>query len=372
MEIILATAVVVLSLCLAVLQIVRNVRFKALADRRQKMIPVLLGVNAALVLCDASAGTGFVERASVDVCLAVTALSVMALSLNEHCRWIRIVYSVLIVQAVLAAYYALCAFGVFPQPPVCLPLVLLFLVAAGHLAVYAYCLWIRVCNVRLLIQSGNVWSYVCLAVDLAYLAFFLFYALSSAALIYVGWLCSPWLLLLLNMLLVGLAGALVFRISYDSLFVVCRENERLIIESMKISTAESSAAANREKAVYKDLYDRLVAYFEAEKPFLRGDLTINDVVEKVFSNKLYISRAISHYTGRNFCQFVNYYRVMYSVDCFRQNTDLKVSELWSLCGFNSIVSYNMAFRLFMGENPSDWCRAEKIRLSRKKTIFAAD
>ena len=174
------------------------------------------------------------------------------------------------------------------------------------------------------------------------------------------------------MLLVGLAGALVFRISYDSLFVVCRENERLIIESMKISTAESSAAANREKAVYKDLYDRLVAYFEAEKPFLRGDLTINDVVEKVFSNKLYISRSISHYTGRNFCQFVNYYRVMYSVDCFRQNTDLKVSELWSLCGFNSIVSYNMAFRLFMGENPSDWCRAEKIRLSRKKTIFAAD
>jgi hypothetical protein len=36
-----------------------------------------------------------------------------------------------------------------------------------------------------------------------------------------------------------------------------------------------------------------------------------------------------------------------------------------MCGFNTIVSYNMAFKLFMGENPSDWCRKEKIRIFRK-------
>ena len=117
--------------------------------------------------------------------------------------------------------------------------------------------------------------------------------------------------------------------------------------------------------IFKDIYDRVLEYFETEKPFLNGDLTINDIVAVVYTNKLYISRAISQSTGRNFCQFVNYHRVMYSVECFRKNPELKIAELWPMCGFNTIVSFNMAFRLFMGENPSDWCRKEKIKLFRK-------
>ena len=134
---------------------------------------------------------------------------------------------------------------------------------------------------------------------------------------------------------------------------------------MKLAPVEVAGMGSRDNDVFKDIYERVVEYFEREKPFLNGDLTINDIVSVVFTNKLYISRAISQYTGRNFCQFVNYYRVMYSVECFRRNPELKVAELWPMCGFNTIVSYNMAFRLFMGENPSDWCRKEKIRMSRK-------
>jgi transcriptional regulator GlxA family with amidase domain len=49
------------------------------------------------------------------------------------------------------------------------------------------------------------------------------------------------------------------------------------------------------------------------------------------------------------------------MQCFRENPDLKIYELATMSGFNSIVSYNMAFRLFMGENPSEWCRKEKTR-----------
>jgi AraC-like DNA-binding protein len=107
-------------------------------------------------------------------------------------------------------------------------------------------------------------------------------------------------------------------------------------------------------------------FFEEEKPYLKGSLTINDVVAEVFSNKVYISRAISQFTGRNFCQYVNYHRVMYIMDYYRAHPDLKVSDLWPICGFNTIVSFNMAFRLFVGENPSDWCRRERIRMSRKR------
>ena len=135
---------------------------------------------------------------------------------------------------------------------------------------------------------------------------------------------------------------------------------------MKIGIVVPAGDSSHLEEVYKDLYDRIIDYFEREKPYLNGELTINEVVRELYSNKLYISRAISQFTGRNFCQFVNYYRVIHSIDCFRENPDLKVHELGSMSGFNTIVSYNMAFRLFMGENPSEWCRKEKSRLLKAK------
>ena len=135
---------------------------------------------------------------------------------------------------------------------------------------------------------------------------------------------------------------------------------------MKVTLVTAVVDGSRIDDVYKDLYERIMAYFETEKPYLDGELTITDVVKALYSNKLYISRAISQFTGRNFCQFVNYHRVMHSVECFRNNPDLKVNELGSMSGFNTIVSFNMAFRLFMGENPSDWCRREKSKLVKKK------
>jgi YesN/AraC family two-component response regulator len=142
--------------------------------------------------------------------------------------------------------------------------------------------------------------------------------------------------------------------------------ERRILESLKVAVVELPNDITRTDATYQDIYDRIVAYFETEKPYLRSDLIIDDLVKVVFSNKLYISRAISQITGRNFCQFVNYYRVIYSMQCFRENPDLKIYELATMSGFNSIVSYNMAFRLFMGENPSEWCRKEKTRKIKNK------
>ena len=140
-----------------------------------------------------------------------------------------------------------------------------------------------------------------------------------------------------------------------------QRQEQKIVEALKVTVVESASDASRIDVVYKEIYERVVAYFEREKPFLDSELTINDLVKVLYSNKLYISKAISQFTGRNFCQFVNYYRIKYSTECFKANHDLKIHEMASMAGFNSIVTFNMAFRLYMGENPSDWCRKEKGR-----------
>ncbi len=214
----------------------------------------------------------------------------------------------------------------------------------------------RIRDVKSLMKTGTVWAIVGLTVDVVYFCFFIV----SAAFVRSG---LPLIgLLLLSGELVGLW----FRLKTDSKFIIWQNQERIIVESMKVTSVSSAMDSSNIEDVYKELYERIVAYFEVKKPYLDNELTINMLVKDIYSNKLYISRAISQFTGRNFCQFVNYYRVMHSVESFRENPDLKVHELASLSGFNSLVSFNMAFRLFMGVNPSEWCRKERGRMIKKK------
>ncbi len=223
------------------------------------------------------------------------------------------------------------------------------------MSLFLYGLFEKMRNVKALMKGGTVWPFVCMTVDVVYLGFIVI----GVALVQLD--CSAAGILVL----IGVASAVVFRMFTDSRFVVWRKQETLIVESMKLTAVTAVRDASNMEDVYKELYDRIVLYFECKKPYLDSELTVNDLVKDMYSNKMYISKAISHFTGRNFCQFVNYYRVMHSVECFRENPELRVHELATMNGFNSIVSFSMAFRLFMGEPPSDWCRKERSRLLKK-------
>ena len=250
--------------------------------------------------------------------------------------------------------------GVTDVPPA-FYLIAICLVLVLQSAFYMLGLWSRVKKVKEVMKTGTVWANVGLGIDGLYMflemMFLVIYlGVSPMVRTYDG-LHGAVLVLFLGLETIAYAN----RIRTDSVFVLWRKQEQRIIEAMKVTHVESASDVSRIDEVYKEIYERVVAYFEREKPFLDCELTINDLVKVLYSNKLYISRAISQFTGRNFCQFVNYYRIKYSIECFKANHDLKIHEMASMSGFNSIVSFNMAFRLYMGENPSDWCRKEKGR-----------
>ena len=100
------------------------------------------------------------------------------------------------------------------------------------------------------------------------------------------------------------------------------------------------------------LYDRVVEVMEQKRPFLDPDFNLMNLASLVFSNKTYLSRTINIQAGRNFSQFVNHYRIQYALELIRQDRSLKVINLAMMCGFHSTVSFNMAFKLNMGETPS--------------------
>ncbi len=348
-------AVIMLSMTsVAVCQILRNVRMKGLCERRLKIPVYVLLCGLSVLVSDVAASEARLSMygLAMDLMPSVVAMWILSSSFAEEnmTKW---TVRLMLLADMLLLIFNLCRMIGFADAVRDGVAVILASAPAAFMMLLFVCSLIgRMGNVKSVMRNGTVWAFVCLAVDSAYLCF----VLAALALVHVGPVYAGVLLLC------GTVCAIGIRQLTDSEFVICRNRERIIIESIKITSVQSASDGTRIEDVYKDLYERVITYFETKRPYLDNALTINQIAKDLYSNKLYVSRAISQFTGRNFCQFVNYYRVVHAMECFRENPELKVYELTELSGFNSIVSFNMAFRLFMGENPSEWCRKERSRL----------
>lgn len=355
--------IIVSLLLLTVFLLVRNVRYRAFDEDRDYDTPVILGVNSLLVIADVMVGGDLGVRISLDLILLIMPLTFISSALWNPVISRKICRCSLCVQLLMGLCYLLCRYEVLEIPPT--EHYVIYMVSVALLFVGLMCrgIWTRIRNTRGVMKDGTVLHGLGLEVDMVYVMMLLLIPLLMLATVVLGNDYSGfiWFILVLELLHVA---AICVRLVLGSYFVICQDHERRIMESLKISQVEIASGDKPDN--YRELYERIVEYFEKEKPFLDSKLTINDIVKVVFSNKVYISRAISQYTGRNFCQFVNYYRIAYSVECFRMNPELRITEMAELSGFNSVVSYNMAFHLFMHENPSDWCRKERYKLRYKK------
>lgn len=138
----------------------------------------------------------------------------------------------------------------------------------------------------------------------------------------------------------------------------------------KVQKADRSKSSSTQinKAVKMEvLYARLQEYMETNRPFLNEKLTLLDVAQAMCTNKVYLSRTVNTMFGNNFCQFVNFYRIRYASDMMKKDKRLKVLEVAMMSGFHSVASFNMAFKLYMNDVPSEFNRnSHSLFLSRKK------
>ena len=359
-------AAIILVLSLAAFQAVKSYRMKGEHDIRASVMPRILCFVCIMFSCGVACGPELPFRLIFDLSAAVMATCVPVLSVIPDSRVLICSRVMIAFLAIVSLYYIICICGIVPVFPDIVYLALAGVIAAGSSLTFIYMIWKRIMDVKSVMKSGNVWSFVTLCVDIVYVSIPLIVLLMLSAAAAVLPDMSALSYVVIVFLLLELV-AIEMKILFDSAFVLMLDHERLIVESMKISRADSGAGGEMKgEDRYRELYERIMLYFEMTRPYLRGDLTINDVVKVVYSNKVYISQAIFHYTGRNFRQFVNYHRIMYSVDLFRSNLELKVSDLSEKSGFNNMVSYTMAFRLFMDETPSEWCRKERAKILKPK------
>lgn len=367
MVIIVSVAVIMALIAISAFQIVKNYRNPGYVDVRSSMLPRLYLSFAFMFICGTISDMSDPFMLLADSALALATALPLILSLCPSPRPQLSIWSLPAVVLLMSLYHILDYLTILPSIPSSCYLIFAGLVTASIQCIYVWRIWRKLRDVKSVMRSGNVWSFVTLYVDYVYLISpAVMFALLYPVYLYLPKIAHPVALVFVLLLLCQLI-AIAVKVTYDSAFAILHRHESVIVESMKISQMDmSSVSGSKADNQYKELYERIVHYFEMSKPYLDGNLTINDVVKVVYSNKVYISKAICHYTGRNFRQFVNYYRVMYSMQLYRVNLEMKVNDLAEKSGFNTVVSYTMAFRLFMNETPSEWCRKERSKILKPK------
>ena len=106
---------------------------------------------------------------------------------------------------------------------------------------------------------------------------------------------------------------------------------------------------------------RLLDLMEKEKPYLNGELSINDLTQRLNIPRHYLTQILNENLGKNFYTFVNEYRVK---EVIRMMQDPAYDHYTLLAlgfeaGFNSKSSFNTIFKNFTGMTPSEY--REKIR-----------
>lgn len=141
------------------------------------------------------------------------------------------------------------------------------------------------------------------------------------------------------------------------------------------AVASKQLPSGNFKALYEgsrmdEIFSRLEKYMADEQPYLRDDLTLEELARAMLTNKTYLSRTINLKSGKNFCTYINWYRINYSLKIIEKDVRVKVVELAVMSGFHTVASYNMAFRMFMGDTPSEYIRTQKAKaLERAHTPF---
>ena len=137
--------------------------------------------------------------------------------------------------------------------------------------------------------------------------------------------------------------------------MISPKKERKIDDMLKASLQGGFKTDDEQEiARMKALYERCESLMKTKKSFLDPDFSLEDLALRMFTNKTLLSRTINSFSGRNFRQYVNFHRIQYALELLSRDPKLKITELSVLSGFNTTVSFTMAFKLNVGETPSNY------------------
>jgi len=110
------------------------------------------------------------------------------------------------------------------------------------------------------------------------------------------------------------------------------------------------------------LFERIVKLIENEKLYLKEDLTINDLIERLNTNRTYISNAINSKTGMSFVKFINNYRINEAKKMLLspEYVNYTLEGIGKAAGFKSNATFYRVFKAETGVTPSFFNRNKNL------------
>lgn len=101
---------------------------------------------------------------------------------------------------------------------------------------------------------------------------------------------------------------------------------------------------------------KLLEAMSKEQPFLQADFSIAKLAKQTAIPSYILSHIINDELGQNFASFSNSYRIKMAKKMLQdpKSSHLKISSIAYDCGFNSLSSFNAAFKKVTQMTPSEW------------------
>lgn len=104
------------------------------------------------------------------------------------------------------------------------------------------------------------------------------------------------------------------------------------------------------------LYAAILQYITKQEVFKEADLSLDLLSEAIHTTPQKTSLVINQRTGKNFNQFINSFRVTYAQQLLKNPSyeNFTIASIGLEAGFNSVNSFNQAFKKETGTTPSQF------------------
>ena len=147
-------------------------------------------------------------------------------------------------------------------------------------------------------------------------------------------------------------GPIVYSVTvYYITYLAFRHKYLTVINTVKYQTAGIN------EAEINALYASLENLMQQEKIFLDPNLTLATLGKRLKVNSQKLSMAVNSRSGANFNEYTNKYRIAHAKKILKDQThsNLNIAAIAYDCGFNSLSTFNSAFKKVTGKTPS-WFR----------------
>ncbi len=148
---------------------------------------------------------------------------------------------------------------------------------------------------------------------------------------------------------------LIFHISGICYLVLNDKEFSLRINSLRVSSKKSIVSTENQK----EYLQRLIDYFDSDKPYLNKDLTISMVAQDIGITSNNISFIVNENLNQRFNDFVNGYRVELAKEYLKDTSKelYTIEAIANEVGFNSKSTFNAAFKKATQQTPSQFKKA---------------